>query len=150
MADIKDSGNRREFASGAVRDMADGKGRCDLLPLEQVSALLDYNTVIYNIYQYQQTNDIDYIADAIKDFCLMRGWSMPHAILELAIHFEDGARKYDEWNWAKGTGIPENSYIDSAVRHLLKYLDGMTDEPHDRAVIWNLICLWWTAENITD
>jgi hypothetical protein len=29
---IKDSGNRREFSSGALRDMQDGKGRFDLLP----------------------------------------------------------------------------------------------------------------------
>ena len=128
--------------------MADGKGRCDLLPLEQVSALLDFNTVIYNIYQYQQTNDIDYIADAIKDFCLMRGWTVPHAMLELAVHFQDGARKYGERNWERG--LPENCYIDSAVRHLLKYLDNMNDEPHDRAVLWNLICLWYTHENITE
>lgn len=31
MPDIKDSGERREFASGAVRDMSAGKGRFDLL-----------------------------------------------------------------------------------------------------------------------
>lgn len=30
--DIKDSGERREFDTGAVRDMATGKGRMDLLP----------------------------------------------------------------------------------------------------------------------
>lgn len=29
---ILDSGNRREFESGAVRDMSEGKGRMDLLP----------------------------------------------------------------------------------------------------------------------
>lgn len=29
---IKDSGERTEFASGAVRDMHEGKGRMDLLP----------------------------------------------------------------------------------------------------------------------
>lgn len=29
---IKDSGNRRAFESGAVRDMSEGKGRMDLLP----------------------------------------------------------------------------------------------------------------------
>ena len=29
---IKDSGKRTEFASGAVRDMHEGKGRMDLLP----------------------------------------------------------------------------------------------------------------------
>lgn len=32
MAEIKDSGNRREFKTGACRDMAEGKGRMDLLP----------------------------------------------------------------------------------------------------------------------
>ena len=32
MPEIKDSGDRHEFASGAVRDMQEGKGRCDLLP----------------------------------------------------------------------------------------------------------------------
>ena len=30
---IKDSGERREFESGAVRDMSSGKGRFDLLPM---------------------------------------------------------------------------------------------------------------------
>lgn len=32
MAELKDSGNRREFESGAVRDMEKGKGRMDLIP----------------------------------------------------------------------------------------------------------------------
>jgi hypothetical protein len=32
MEKIKDSGERTEFASGAVRDMHEGKGRMDLLP----------------------------------------------------------------------------------------------------------------------
>lgn len=30
---VKDSGQRREFGTGAVRDMAEGKGRYDLLPV---------------------------------------------------------------------------------------------------------------------
>ncbi len=30
--EIKDSGRRREFESGAVRDIQEGKGRMDLLP----------------------------------------------------------------------------------------------------------------------
>ena len=33
---IKDSGNRRLFESGAVRDMAEGKGRMDLLPWDAI------------------------------------------------------------------------------------------------------------------
>ena len=32
MKKLADSGDRREFETGAVRDMAEGKGRCDLLP----------------------------------------------------------------------------------------------------------------------
>ena len=45
---IKDSGNRRAFESGAVRDIQEGKGRCDLMPLRvaamvmQGDAILDY------------------------------------------------------------------------------------------------------------
>jgi len=30
---IRDSGDRTEFDTGAVRDMHSGKGRCDLLPM---------------------------------------------------------------------------------------------------------------------
>lgn len=37
MAEILDSGTRREFDTGAVRDMAEGKGRCDLMPLGVVA-----------------------------------------------------------------------------------------------------------------
>lgn len=33
---IKDSGNRREFSTGAVRDMPEGKGRMDLLPWDAI------------------------------------------------------------------------------------------------------------------
>lgn len=38
--ELKDSGNRREFSSGAVRDIAEGKGRCDLLPLGVIGEII--------------------------------------------------------------------------------------------------------------
>jgi len=144
---ILDSGDRREFETGAVRDMAEGKGRCDLMPLEQVAKLLYDDEIIKHIWNYQLGGDILCIKMAIRMFCTSLEWSLPHAMLELSKHFEQGAVKYGENNWQKG--LPENCYIDSAVRHYLKWLDGQDDEPHDRAVIWNLICLWWTHENIT-
>lgn len=97
---IKDSGERRKFETGAVRDVVSGKGRCDLLPS-----------------------------------C---------AILRLAKHFENGAVKYDERNWEKG--IPISAMMDSGMRHLLKYLDGQTDEDHLVAATWNLICAMWMEE----
>ena len=36
-------------------------------------------------------------------------------------------------------GIPQHSLCDSAMRHLVKYMRGDTDEPHLRAAAWNLI-----------
>lgn len=97
---LQDSGDRRVFDSGAVRDMGGGKGRCDLLPA-----------------------------------C---------AILRLARVYESGATKYDERNWEKG--IPVHSFIDSGLRHLLSYLDGLTDEDHLAQAAWNILGAMWTEE----
>lgn len=36
---LKDSGGRREFKTGAVRDVVDGKGRMDLLPVRALLSL---------------------------------------------------------------------------------------------------------------
>ena len=36
-------------------------------------------------------------------------------------------------------------FIDSAIRHYMKYLRGDKDEPHDRALCWNLMCAIWTC-----
>jgi hypothetical protein len=47
---VKDSGQRRAFETGAVRDMAEGKGRCDLLPfhaLMELSKHLEAGAVKY-------------------------------------------------------------------------------------------------------
>ena len=90
---ILDSGNRREFNTGAKRDMQEGKGRMDLLP-----------------------------------------WT---AIIEVSKHCENGALKYGEHNVDKG--IPIHSFVDSAFRHLAKYNEGWTDEPHLIASAWNLL-----------
>ena len=102
--EIKDSGERREFDGGAVRDMAEGKGRFDLLPM-----------------------------------C---------TLMRLAKHYEKGLEKYGERNWEKG--IPSHSYVDSALRHLVKYADGWDDEDHLIAAIWNLCCLAWNEEHRPD
>lgn len=64
---IKDSGNRREFETGAVRDIQEGKGRCDLLPLDVVSEIID-NPILRNIAKYQETGDIHYLIFALRLF----------------------------------------------------------------------------------
>lgn len=95
--EIKDSGSRKVFETGAVRDCKEGVGRFDLLPWE--------------------------------------------AIWEVAKHCEEGASKYGERNCERG--IPIHSLIDSAMRHLAKYLMGWDDEPHLRAAAWNVLFAIW-------
>ena len=91
--EIKDSGERTVFGSGAVRDMHDGKGDMVSIPWE--------------------------------------------SILRLSKHYENGAKKYQRWNFRKG--IPVSSFIDSACRHLAKYQCGMDDEDHLSAAAFNVL-----------
>ena len=150
---IKDSGDRTEFSTGAVRDMREGKGRCDLMPLRVMAKCYslfadgdedDESIVrVFNyIADFQDTNDTMYLVKALDYFQGYKGWS--EMFLEVAKHFEEGAKKYGENNWQKG--IPVKCYIDSAVRHYLKWLRGDKDEPHDRAFVWNLMCCIWEVD----
>ena len=148
MGNIKDSGDRTKFETGAVRDMREGKGRCDLLPLRVVSGLFTNrkdNDIFTRIHQFQTTSDVTYLKIVLDYFNKQRGWNIYTMLLEVAKHFEEGAKKYGESNWQKG--IPVRCYIDSAVRHYLKWLRGDKDEPHDRAFCWNILCAMWTCEN---
>ena len=134
---IKDSGTRRKFPSGAVRDIQEGKGRCDLIPLD-VAGMMCGRDVLTPIHHFQKTGNYGYLLEAILAFCNERGWDVQSALLEVSVHFEEGAKKYGENKWQKG--IPTNCYVDSGVRHYLKWRRGDKDEPHDRAFIWNMMC----------
>ena len=102
LSEIKDSGTRREFETGSVRDAQTGKGRFDLIPY------------------------------------------LPH--LKLAKHFEGGIEKYGERNWEKGQ--PLKVFLDSAQRHLLRFMNGERDEDHLSASNWNNYCYQWTENEI--
>lgn len=143
---ILDSGNRREFESGAVRDIQEGKGRCDLMPLDVVAEYMQ-NAVIGHIASFQQDGDIDELYEALCSFVAnyKTRWGDCDMLLEVSEHFEEGAKKYGENNWQKG--IPVHCYINSAVRHYLKCMRGDKDEPHDRAFAWNLMCAVWTCKH---
>ena len=104
MTQIKDSGTRSNFTTGAVRDGQDGKGRMDLLPAR--------------------------------------------ALIEVAKIFEVGAKKYAARNWEKG--IPLSRYMDSGLRHAMKWLRGDRDEPHLAMACWNFLCLQDTQLRITE
>lgn len=69
-------------------------------------------------------------------------WS---ALIRVSKHIEDSLTHYPERNWEKG--IPMHSMIDSAFRHLAKYMDGAKDEDHLCAAATNLLMALWTEEH---
>ena len=153
---ILDSGDRTEFETGAVRDMREGKGRCDLMPLDVVGRFYDQvktkrlvetdsrsdvGSVFICISRFQHDGNVSWLYEALR---WAQVFDKPETMfLEVAKHFEEGCKKYGEDNWRKG--IPVKCYIDSAVRHYLKFLRGDKDEPHDRAFVWNILCCIWTS-----
>ena len=90
---ILDSGERREFNTGAVRDVAEGKGDMVSIPAE--------------------------------------------SLLRLSRHYEAGAKKYERFNFRKG--MPVSVFIDSALRHIMKYECGYDDEDHLSAAAFNIL-----------
>lgn len=168
---------RKTFETGAIRDTDKTKGRCDLMPLFCVGNVLHtspYSTVVQDdvLTRIEKIKEIakhkkissDEIYIAISKFILNENINnisrtgkkyyeteieyRATIMLELSHHFKQGAEKYGVDNWKKG--IPYSSYIDSGVRHYLKHLAGMTDERHDIAFLWNMICLAWTVENMPE
>ena len=123
---IKDSGNRTEFESGAVRDIQEGKGRCDLLPLD-VAGICNGSTILLQLSEFVETGKPEVLYRILDTFSAACFKDLPDLFLEAAIHFEEGAKKYGERNWQKG--IPVNRFIDSGIRHYLKWLRGDVDEP---------------------
>lgn len=148
MAELNDSGFRKTFASGAVRDTPTGKGRCDLMDLECASLLLDSDVILKIIDKFLNNKDPGVLLAAMAAFADQHYPDRKTSLLELSKHFEQGANKYNPNNWK--AGIDLHCYIDSAVRHYLKFLRGDTDEPHDRAFLWNLMCGRWTLLNRPD
>lgn len=144
---IKDSGSTTEFDTGAHRDAREGKGRCDLIPLEVMSKYIgDDGTdlVLDCIADFQKTNNTKHLYDALACFDEDHWDNCYTMMLEVAKHYEAGAKHYGENNWKRG--MPTYIYIDSAIRHYLKWLRGDTDERHDTAFVWNVMCCIWEVD----
>ena len=158
---IKDSGERQQFETGAVRDIQKGKGLFNLVPLRVAARIFGapyiqpedgyVDPVLWCIGHYQDTGDscwiytaLAFIAERVFPVDNDRQASIANMLLEVAIHYEEGAEKYEPDNWKKG--IPIERYVDSGSRHYSKWLRGDKDEPHNRAAAWNLICLAWEVD----
>lgn len=92
---LHDSGQREEFAGGAVRDTRSGKGRFDLIT--------------------------------------------PIGLRRIAVVYEKGAIKYAPRNWE--AGMPISRCLDSALRHINQYKEGLMDEDHLAQAAWNLFAV---------
>jgi len=163
---IKDSGERRAFGTGAVRDMSEGKGRNDLLHPGVLLRVFDWfysdSTIIPRCREmlprtlrlkeallkwYAGDTEYDYLALCFCTMCSRIGDKYNDekffivALQRLSKHYENGAKKYGDHNWS--LGIPSTSFYDSAMRHLDKSILGMTDEDHESAFLFNLIGLMY-------
>lgn len=146
---ITDSGNRRSYETGAVRDVSEGKGRPCLMPLEVVAILLgekiSTDPILSPLGSFIKQRETRHLYVALYNFAeVAYNKSIETMLLEVAIHFEEGARKYGPNNWRKG--LPPSCYMDSAIRHYLKYRRGDKDENHERAFVWNLMCCIWEVD----
>ena len=150
---ILDSGERREFSTGAVRDIQEGKGRPTLMPLQVVSRLLGKQTgdyIFQSIAAFTEKGETRYLYAALLKFVVLAFNGEPETmILETAKHFEEGAKKYPPGsdgvpNWK--LGIPVNCYLDSAIRHYLKWRRGDENEAHHRSFVWNVMCCIWEVD----
>lgn len=142
---LQDSGSRTVFESGAVREMETGKGRTDLLPWGTIGAILKDPFMNHLEVLSREPEKIVVAQNALYHWaCLGYNGDFYEMLLEVAKQYEDGAAKYSPRNWQKG--LPLWSFVDSLGRHYLKWRAHQTDEPHDRAITWNLLGLIWTIE----
>jgi hypothetical protein len=63
----------------------------------------------------------------------------PFALERIAMWCEAGAKKYADRNWEKG--IPFGRLIQSALRHMIRWMKGQRDEDHLAAVCWNVMAM---------
>lgn len=145
MAKIKDSGKRTEFETGAIREIDETKGRCDLVYNRGWCDITD-DSVYERLEEFIRTGNRDYIISAIAGVIIKCfGGDIDTAYLEVSQHYAEGAKKYADRNMEKG--LPWHSMVDSALRHYTKWRRGDDDEPHARAVIWNLLTLLYMIDN---
>ena len=145
MTKIKDTGKRTQFETGAVREIDETKGRCDLV-YNYAWATMTSDEFYREMESFVRTGMRQPVYRAI-DIAVQKIFNGDYdtAYLNLSEHYAQGAKKYEDRNMEKG--IPWHSMVDSALRHYTKWRRGDDDEPHDRAVIWNLLTLLYMVDN---
>ncbi len=158
MTEIKDSGNRREFETGAVRDRAVGKGLPALISAPMMQQYLDvyrsanlYTPALNGLYRILATGNWQDSLSVFHELVNTNGplgvCTFVNAIRRLSVQLEKGAIKYSKRNWEKG--MPLEEYCNSAIRHILALINGDDDEDHYAAALFNVMGLWHTGYMIS-
>jgi hypothetical protein len=149
MSEIKDTGKKRVFDSGAHRDDDSEKGAMHLVPWIQAARVAE-DPVVKEIGQFIEDFNPEHIekalrlsVDTIPEF---RGKTIWELFLEVSYQYKGGAEKYGANNWKNG--MPLWCFVDSGTRHYSKHMAGYKDEPHHRGWAWNMLGLLWTIDNI--
>lgn len=170
--EIKDSGERQGFETGAVRDTANGKYRPELISpvfVERFEDLLEsgYSPTGSMAKAMRAINDYrmghrhnaddgcyDYLMIAAAEVMVMLddgtsfdGSTMsPELVKRLGNWLALGAAKYAARNWEKG--IPLDRTMASLLRHINEHRAGDRSEDHLAAIECNLMFLVHTEEMI--
>lgn len=72
-------------------------------------------------------------------------WS---ALLRVSRHVENSLAEHEERNWERG--LPMHCFLDSAFRHMAKYMEGQVDEDHLAAAATNLLMALWTEDRLPE
>ena len=70
----------------------------------------------------------------------------PCCVARMAALYEKGALKYDDHNWEKG--MPASRFLDSALRHINKYQEGLRVEDHLAAAVFNIFGIIFLEEMV--
>lgn len=89
---------------------------------------VDIETTPFNEFNNPESPNYIQPKEMIREFLKMTD--------TLAKHYQNGAEIYGENNWC---GLSLWTFQDSGKRHMTEWLQGMTDENHYIAAIWNFI-----------
>lgn len=161
---LKDTGARTQSITGALRepdpvDVANVRPRYDLIPAKERAEIMhathcarfesledELNEVLSGNTGHVGQEELYGALGEIGGAVLAAMGTSLQAWKRLAIHYGRGALKYDDRNWEKG--LETGRTIASLMRHLQQAKEGLTDEDHLAATLWNVIALMWTIRMI--
>lgn len=141
--DLKDNGQRQEFAGGMVREPQADKLRYDLAFDGPMFWMLfktgRFAKVVAAAETWYVWGGVDNALQLMLELAAVEGITHWELVDRYTVLMMKGAIKYSDRNWLRATGDEElKRFIASFSRHFVKYLRGETDEDHLAAIFFNV------------